>query len=298
MSRPSPHRAAPERRPDGRLVVDRLGDDVDAQVVVLDDARVGEGPIREPHRHDYHELFWLRDGAGQHLIDGEELAVVPRTVTVIGRGQVHQFRHASGLRGGLLRFTDAALAGGAERIAAGWLLTGRGGRAIAVPDGEGARLDGLLAVLRAETQRPADPFSADVVRHLISTLLLWLERWYDASRTERRDADDAEVQLHRRFTALLERDFARHHDAGHYADALAVPGPALSRALVALTGRATKELITERVMLEAVRLLRFTDLAVGEVAFRVGFADQLYFSRAFKRSVGRAPQAYRDAARG
>jgi AraC family transcriptional activator of pobA len=47
-----------------------------------------------------------------------------------------------------------------------------------------------------------------------------------------------------------------------------------------------------------VRLLRYTDLAGGEVAFRVGFADQLYFSRAFKRSVGRAPQAYRDAARG
>jgi AraC family transcriptional activator of pobA len=51
-------------------------------------------------------------------------------------------------------------------------------------------------------------------------------------------------------------------------------------------------------MLEAVRLLRFTDLTVGEVAFRVGFADQLYFSRAFKRSVGRAPQAYRETARG
>jgi AraC family transcriptional activator of pobA len=289
---------APDERPDGRLTVDRLGEDVAAQVVVLDDFRVGEGPIRDPHRHDYHEVFWLRSGEGEHLIDGEALTVVPGTVTVIGRGQVHQFQHATGLRGGLLRFTDAALAGGAERIAAGWLLAGRGGRAIAVPEGEGDRLDGVLAVLHAETQRPADPFSADVVRHLISTLLLWLERWYDASRTERRDADDADVQLHRRFTALLERDFARRHDAAHYAGELAVPGPALARALVALTGRSTKELITERVMLEAMRLLRFTDLTVGEIAFRVGFADQLYFSRAFKRSAGRAPQAYREAARG
>ena len=36
-------------------------------------------------------------------------------------------------------------------------------------------------------------------------------------------------------------------------------------------------------MLEAARLLRFTDLTVGEVARRVGYEDPLYFSRAFKR---------------
>jgi AraC family transcriptional activator of pobA len=96
---------------------------------------------------------------------------------------------------------------------------------------------------------------------------------------------------------LLESDFAAHHDARHYADALGVPPAALSRALVALTGRSTKELVTERVMLEAMRLLRFTDLTIGEVAFRVGFGDQLYFSRAFKKYAGAAPQAWREGQR-
>ena len=43
----------------------------------------------------------------------------------------------------------------------------------------------------------------------------------------------------------LERDFAAHHDAAHYADALGVPAAALSRTLSGLTGHATKELITE-----------------------------------------------------
>jgi AraC-like DNA-binding protein len=65
-----------------------------------------------------------------------------------------------------------------------------------------------------------------------------------------------------------------------------------------VTGRATKDLITERVMLEAARLLRFTDLSVSEVAHRAGFADPLYFSRAFKRRHDESPQAYRDRARG
>jgi AraC family transcriptional activator of pobA len=287
--------APPPDRPDGRLAVDHLDGDTAVQALVLDGLRVGEGPIRAPHRHDYHELLWVREGRGQHRIDGEPLPVTPRTLTVIGRGQVHQFEHAEGVRGGLVRFTDAALAG-ADRISSSWLLSGRGGRAIAVPDGECERVDALIEALAAESRRPPDPYAAEVVRHLIAIILLWAERWYDAARTERRDADDAEVQLQRRFAQRLESDFAAHHDAGHYADALAVPGGALSRALVTVTGRSTKELITERVMLEALRLLRFTDLSVGEVAHRVGFGDPLYFSRAFKRHTGRAPLAYREAA--
>ncbi|WCB94507.1 hypothetical protein DSM104299_03244 [Baekduia alba] len=283
---------------DGRLTVDRLAADTAVEVRMLEDFRVGEGPIRAPHRHDYHELLWLREGAGEQLVDGEPLPIVPGTVTVVARGQVHQFRHAAGVGGALLRITDAALAGGTGRIAAGWLLGGRGGRTIAVPPTERGRFASVLAALHAETTRPPDPYAADLVRHLTSTVLLWLERWHDASRTERPAVDDADVALHRRFATTLERDFARHHEVAHYADALGVPAAALSRALSALTGRSTKELIVERAMVEAMRLLRFTDLTVGEIAFRVGYGDPLYFSRAFKRFAGRAPQVYRAEVHG
>jgi AraC family transcriptional regulator, transcriptional activator of pobA len=254
---------------------------------------VGEGPIRDPHRHDYHELMWLREGEGVQLIDGEAYKIVPGTVTVIARGRVHQFRDAHGLRGGLLRITDAAVTG-----AEGWLLGRREATVIAVPPGESDRYESVLRALHAETRRPPDPYAADLVRHLTATLLLWLARWHEASRAERPQVDDADVALQGRFAELLERDHARHHDVAHYADALGVPAAALSRALVAVTGRATKELIVERVMTEAMRLLRFTDLTVGEVAFRVGYEDPLYFSRAFKRYAGRAPLAYRAEVHG
>ncbi|HWI71695.1 MAG TPA: AraC family transcriptional regulator, partial [Baekduia sp.] len=121
---------------------------------------------------------------------------------------------------------------------------------------------------------------------------------HEASRTERPGADAADLALQRRFAERLEADYAAHHDVAHYADALAVPAAALSRALVAVTGRATKELIVERVMLEAMRLLRFTDLTIGEIAYKIGYGDQLYFSRAFKKYAGRAPQAYRTEVHG
>jgi AraC family transcriptional activator of pobA len=282
---------------DEPIGVDRMRRAAPVEVVLLDGFRVGEGPIRAPHRHGYHELILVRAGRGEQAIDDVVTPVRPGTVTVIGQGQVHQFRWAEALAGTVVRFTDEALEG-SGRISAGWLLSGRGGRTIALPAGELGRADALVRLLASETARPPDPYAAGVQQHLLATLVLWLERWYDASRAERRTAEDADVQLHRRFAERLEADHARHHDAAHYADALAVPGAALARALQRLTGRTTKELILDRVMLEAARLLRFTDLTVGQVAHRVGYDDQPYFSRAFKRHFGAGPQAYRNAARG
>ena len=91
------------------LTLDRL-DAGAAQVVRLRDARFGGAAVREPHRHDYHELIWIRAGAGQHSIDGATVPVRPGTITVIGRGQVHVFEQGEHLDGAVVRFTGEALA--------------------------------------------------------------------------------------------------------------------------------------------------------------------------------------------
>jgi AraC family transcriptional regulator, transcriptional activator of pobA len=283
-----------------RLTVDELQTEDAVQVVWLDGVNIGEEGPREPHRHDYHELIWVRAAdCGRHMIDGEPLQIQPGTVTLIGRGQVHVFEGARHLHGAVVRFGDEMLFGdGATQVAPRWLLAGRGGRTIVVPESDHQRLEAMIAALDAELKRPPDTCTSETERHLLSVIMLWLERWYDDQHTESREADDADFALYRRFVEILERDFQRHHDAAHYADALGVPPAALSKALSNVTGRSTKELVTDRVMTEAARLLRFTDLTIGEVAWQVGFEDQLYFSRAFKRHFGEPPMAYRSRLRG
>ena len=285
------------------IAVDRLPEAGSSlEVLMLRDARFGlesECGPRRPHRHDYHELVWTRCGTGRHLIDGEASDVAPGTITLIGRGQVHVFERASGLHGAVVRFGEELLHGDpATGANPAWLLGSRAVQTVAVPAGDAERLEAAIGLLAAETRRPPDSRSADLERHFLSALLLWVERWHEATRMEQRDADDPDLQHFRRFGEVLERDYARHHDAPHYADALGVPQAALSRALVAVTGRTTKELITDRRMLEAARLLRFSEMSVGEIAYRAGYGDQLYFSRAFKRRFGESPSAYRDRMRG
>ncbi len=284
------------------LTVDRLdASGSDIRVLLLHDARLGTAAgdeVRAPHRHDYHELFWIRAGDGVHYIDGEESPLRAGTVTLVRHGQVHTLTCAEGIDGAVVRFRATMLAPESlTRSSPTWLLHDTHVRDIEVPAGARDAIDGTIRTLAAEIARPPDESSLPIQRHLLSTLLLWVQRWYDAAGAERPRANDPEARLARDFANLLERDFARRHDAVHYADALGVTQAALTRAVSASTGRTTKELITQRIMLEASRLLRFTDLTVGEIAFRTGYRDQLYFSRAFRRATGDSPSAYRESAR-
>ena len=275
--------------------VDDLPAEADAlEVIELEVGSIGDGQVREPHRHGYHELIWVREGSGRHLVDGEPVEFGPRTLTLIAKGQVHQFERADGVRALVARFDDEWLTGSiADQIGRRWLFTSQGCVSLSPPDDEAARFDALLELLRVELERPAGPESAELRRHLLSAALLWAQRWREA-QLEEGGATRADVQLHRQFREALERDFTTSHDAGHYADALGVTTGTLSRTLTKLTGRTTKQLILERVVLEAVRLLRFSDLQMKEIADRLGFSDQFAFSKAFKRQRGEAPLELRN----
>jgi AraC family transcriptional regulator, transcriptional activator of pobA len=285
-----------------RLAVRRLPEAGPSLEVILIENATARGRVEHapmpPHRHDYHELIWIRRGIGGHLVDGERFEVGPHTLTLIRRGQVHVFERATDVDAAVIRFGDELLYEGPARANPVWLVGATGLGSLTVPHEEVGRVESIVDALVAETRRPFDARSVDLYRHLLFTLLLWAERWYDGSRGRGPSGDDAEVELYRRFAQALEQDFIRHRSVGHYADALGVPPAVLARALSHTTGRTTKALIMERVMLEAARLLRFTDMQVGEIAFRVGLGDQLYFSRAFKRQYGESPLAYRERLRG
>ena len=261
--------------------VDDLPAEDDAlQVRALELEHIDEGDVREPHRHAYHELIWVREGEGRHLIDGDPVEFGPHTLTLIAKGQVHQFARAERVSGVVVRFDDEWLEGSRR-----WLFSGGGCTALSVPDGEADRFDALLDLLREEVERPAGPESAELRRHLLAAALLWAQRWREG-QLEGGGATSGDVYLH--------RNFPTSHEARHYAAELGVTTGTLSRVLTKLTGRTTKQLILDRVLLEAARLLRFSDLSIKEIAARLGFPDQFALSKAFKRQRGEAPLDFRN----
>jgi len=80
---------------------------------------------------------------------------------------------------------------------------------------------------------------------------------------------------------------------GFYAETLSVTPDHLSRSCRAVLGQSALDLLNERRMLEARRLLAYTSQSVAEVAQQLGYDDPAYFSKFFQRSTGNAPSAYR-----
>jgi mannose-6-phosphate isomerase-like protein (cupin superfamily) len=216
-----------EPRPAGELTGPRREALAPVTVRWMENTVMGVQDQVAPHRHDYHELIWIREGSGRHLLDGTPVDAPAGTITVIGRGQIHRFDEARSISGAILDFSDEALfaehsAGQTTGQAApAWLLTSTTSPTVTVPSSRAPGLEAVLRSLDDEARRPPDEGSADLQRHLLCTLLLWIDRWHEDATP--RQADTSAARLHIRFIRQLERDFVRHHDAAYYADTLGSP---------------------------------------------------------------------------
>jgi len=248
----------------------------------------------EPHRHDYHEILWVQAGTAQHTVDQKTIAIPAQTLALVARGQVHFFEETRQLKGYVVAFHEAFLESGGPRQVIGPLFHYRGDLdVLPLPAHENTDFTSLFALLHAEYERNPRPDKHDFLRPLLHALLvrvLWLHQATQREHAQPLPADDARYQT---FMAVLETHFTRKHDVLFYAEQLHVSPSDLSRLLQRMMGRTTKQVISERLMLEAQRLLQFTRLSIKEIAAQLGFADAFHFSKAFKRHIGLAPQAWR-----
>ena len=64
-----------------------------------------------------------------------------------------------------------------------------------------------------------------------------------------------------------------------------------------LTGTTSNELIKAKLIIEAKRLLLFTDATITEISNQLNFKDQSYFTRVFKRHCGISPKDFKNSMR-
>lgn len=87
--------------------------------------------------------------------------------------------------------------------------------------------------------------------------------------------------------------YAQARNLAALADELNVSQSALSQLVRKHTGQTYSELIQEARMNKAKELLAFSDASVMAIAIQIGYSDQFYFSKLFKRLYGMSPNAYR-----
>ncbi|AZA84257.1 AraC family transcriptional regulator [Chryseobacterium lactis] len=96
------------------------------------------------------------------------------------------------------------------------------------------------------------------------------------------------------FQKLLEAHFRNEKELSFYSDKLNITNNTLSKAVKKEFAKTPTQLINERIILESKKLLHLTYRSVKEIASELGFTDEFYFSRYFKKSVGCSPKNYRE----
>lgn len=96
------------------------------------------------------------------------------------------------------------------------------------------------------------------------------------------------------FQEVLETHFRKERSPSFYADTLSMSTSSFSKKVKSQFRKTPTQLIQERVILEAKKLLHLTFKTVKEVAYELNFDDEFYFSRYFKNEVGLSPTHFRE----
>lgn len=138
----------------------------------------------------------------------------------------------------------------------------------------------------------SDGLQMEMLQMMLRRMLILCTRLYKAQRSLGALQQDG-VNLVREFNFLVETHFRSKHSVAEYAELLHRSPKTLSNLFAQLGHRTPLKVIQERIMLEARRLIRYSDLPMKEIADKLGFEDVQTFSRFFKTQEGVPPTDFR-----
>lgn len=99
----------------------------------------------------------------------------------------------------------------------------------------------------------------------------------------------SELDIFRDFSRHLEIHFREKHNVADYAELLHIAPKTLTHKFKNLKLESPNQFIINRILLEAKRLLFYTDKPVKEIAYDLGYEDPAYFNRLFTNKTGSTP---------
>lgn len=253
------------------------------------------GKAAEPHSHSYYQIIWFFESGGSHTVDFKSFEIQKNTVLFISKDQVHSFDENLEVSGCLIHFNESFFMHSDIDIFLKYNIFNARNNPSYIIDANTAEIGtSYISLIRKELNKRNSFGNEQVIRFLLKSFLISVERVHRTTTKNNIEITNQHELLYYKFKELIEENYMIHSSVSFYAAALYISSKTLSTISKSMVQKTPSQLITERIVLQAKRLLQFTSLQVGEVAFRLGFEDVSYFIKYFKRNMGLSPKAYRD----
>ena len=251
-----------------------------------------------PHVHTFYEILWFQEGTGSHFVDFQEYPIRPGTIFFLTPGQVHRFDGRNDYKGVAIKLcTDIMQSRGEDSdlfVKYDLFYTFDTTPYYIIDDDTSVQLQVLVDSMEEELKTGKDIGHIDMLRSLLKIFLIKVHRYGLKEGQLQLDGLKPAHLLFVQFRRMLEKDFATKHTVQEYADGLNVAVRTLNKCVNESSGRSPLAFITERIMLEAKRQVRYSNLMIKEIAYNLGFEDPSYFVKLFKRQTGMLPSDFRE----
>lgn len=250
--------------------------------------------IQKPHKHDFFILVVFTHGKGNHTIDFQKYTVEPGSVFFLSPGQVHSWELTPDTDGHILFFsTDFYTSTFSRKRLNSYSLFNSilEFPALKINSFEAGEIIYLFEKINQETKQPTWS-TKELLKNYIDTLLIYLYR-YKGSKTSFSQEEKLVHDQFQQLELLIEDHFKRHREVNFYADQMSLSLKQLNGLCKNTVSKTSSQLILDRVILEAQRLLTHSDLNISEIAHALEFDDSSYFSRLFKKKTAMTPEQFR-----
>ncbi|CAM3529743.1 helix-turn-helix domain-containing protein [Flavobacterium chungbukense] len=252
----------------------------------------GRNAFEQPHKHDFYLVFFVEKGSGIHNVDFTKYIVDDYQVYFVRPGQVHNWLLNENTIGFQLMLSSeivnvfsglTALSYFEQNVPSCLTLTEN-------------RFEELKNHLHdIELAIPEnDLLTKEITLLHLHLLLKLLQKEYLIQFPEH-DSSTKPEKIIKQFNFLIDRFFNEESSVHFYADKLNITPNYLNILSQRYLKIPASDVIKQRTILEAKRLLTSTDLSIKEIAYMLGFNDNTYFSKVFKKYAGKTPGDFKES---
>lgn len=152
----------------------------------------------------------------------------------------------------------------------------------------------LLLDVFVEELQTKDNIQMEMLQMLLKRLIILVTREAKQKYVDGKKVSDEKFDIIRNYNILVENHFKQQHSVQFYADQLHKSPKTLSNYFALYHHLSPLAVIQQRIILEAKRLLLYTDTTSKEIAYELGFEEVAHFSNYFKNQTGISPSEFKQ----